>query len=61
MITTLCFTFVSIYTKCQCFKDTGALLVYYVLHVASPRVNEAKYFIISHVACKYTCIKTHQL
>ena len=31
--------------------------VYYVLHVASPRVNEAKHSIISHVACKYTCIK----
>ena len=46
--------------------DTGvpattsyASLVYYVLHVASPPINEAKYFIISHVACKYTCIKTH--
>ena len=34
-----------------------ALLVYYVLHVASPRINEAKHFIILHVACKYTCIK----
>ena len=34
-----------------------ALLVFYVLHVASPRINEANYFIISHVACKYTCIK----
>ena len=31
-----------------------ASLVYYVLHVLSPRINEAKYFIISHVACKYT-------
>ena len=28
-----------------------------VLHVASPRIDEAKYFIISHVACKYTCKK----
>ena len=34
-----------------------ASLVYYVLHVASPQINEAKYFIISRVACKYTCIK----
>ena len=25
--------------------------------MASPRINEAKYFIISHVACKYTCLK----
>ena len=33
-----------------------ALLVYYFLHVASPRINEAK-IIISHVAYKYTCIK----
>ena len=34
-----------------------ALLVYYILHVASPRINKAKYFIISHVACKCTCLK----
>ena len=34
-------------------------LVYYVLHVASPRTNEAKYFIISHVTSKYACIKKH--
>ena len=34
-----------------------ALQVYCVLHVASPRINETKYSIISHVACKYTCIK----
>ena len=27
------------------------------LHVASPRINEAKYFIISHIAFIYTCIK----
>ena len=27
-----------------------ALLVYYVLHVASPGINKTKYFIISHVA-----------
>ena len=25
--------------------------------MASPRIDEAKYFIISHVACKYTCKK----
>ena len=35
------------------------LLVYYVLHVASPRINESDYFIISNVACKYTFIKKH--
>ena len=34
-----------------------ALLVYYVLHVASPEINEAEYFNISHVACKYTYLK----
>ena len=27
------------------------------LHVASPRINEAKHFIISHMPCRYTCIK----
>ena len=27
------------------------------LHVASPRINEARYFIISQIACRYTCIK----
>ena len=32
-------------------------MIYYFLHVASPRINEAKYFIISHIACRYTCIK----
>ena len=25
--------------------------------MASTRINEAKYFIISHVACKYACIE----
>ena len=28
--------------------------------MASPLINKAKYFIISHVACKYTCTKTQQ-
>ena len=32
-------------------------MIYYFLHVASPRINEAKYCIISHIACKHTCIK----
>ena len=27
------------------------------LHVASSRINEAKYFIISHIPCRYACIK----
>ena len=36
-----------------------ASVIYYFLHVASPRSNEAKYFIISHIACCYTCKKTH--
>ena len=36
-----------------------ASVIYYFLHVASPRINEAKYFIISHIACRYTCIKKH--
>ena len=34
-------------------------MIYLFLHVASQRINEAKYFIISHIACRYTCIKTH--
>ena len=34
-------------------------MIYYFLHVVSPRINEAKYFIISHIACRYTCIKKH--
>ena len=25
------------------------------LHVAPPRINEANYFIISQIACRYTC------
>ena len=27
-------------------------------HVESPRINEAKYFIISHIPFRYTCIKS---
>ena len=58
MITTLGFY---LYAKPVFLKTlvttSYALLVYYVLHVAFPRINEAKYFIISHVACKYTYIK----
>ena len=34
-------------------------MIYYFLHVASPWINEAKYFIISHIPCRYTCIKKH--
>ena len=36
-----------------------ASVIYYFLHVASQRFNEAKYFIISHITCRYTCIKIH--
>ena len=58
MVTSL---FVYLYLIPVCLKTLATtsygLLVYYVLHVASPRINEAKYFIISRVACKYTCIK----
>ena len=25
--------------------------------MASPRINEAKHFIVSHIACRYNCIK----
>ena len=34
-----------------------AYVIYYYSHVASQRINEANYFIISHIACRYTCIK----
>ena len=34
-------------------------MVYHVLHLASPQFIVAKYFIISHVAFKYTWIKKH--
>ena len=36
-----------------------ASVAYYFLHMASQRFNEAKYFIISHITCRYTCIKIH--
>ena len=62
MVTKLCFYLYSIQVFLKTLATTSfALLVYYVLHVASPQINEAKYFIISHVACKFTCIKTQQL
>ena len=32
-------------------------LLFFLL-VASPRINEAKYLIIPHIACRYTCIKS---
>ena len=60
MITTLCFY---LYQKPVFLKTLAttsyALLVYYVLYVTFPRINEAKHFIISHVACKNTCLKKH--
>ena len=60
MVTTLCFYLYQIPVFLKTLATNSyALLVYYVLHVASPRINEANYFIISHVACKYTCIKKH--
>ena len=60
MITTLCFYQYPISVFLKTLATTSyALLVYYVLHVASPRINEAKYFVISRVASKYTCIKKH--
>ena len=58
MVSTLCFYLYPIPVFLKTLATTSyALLVYYVLHVASPRINEAKYFIILHVACKYTRIK----
>ena len=58
MVTTL---YVYLYPITVCLKTLAttsyALLVYYVLHVASPRINEANCLINSHVACKYTDIK----
>ena len=61
MITTLCFYLYST----SVFKDTG----YHQLCIAGllcfargVLTNQwSKYFIISRVACKYTCIKTQQL
>ena len=62
MITTLCFFLYPIRMFLKTLATTSlTLLIYYVLHVASPRINDAKYFIISHVACKYACLKTQQL
>ena len=58
MVTTLCFYLYPIQAFLKTLATTSyTLLVYYVLHVASPRINEAKYYIISHVAYTYTCIK----
>ena len=58
MITTLCFYLYPIPVFLKTLATTiNALLVYYVLHVASPAINEANYFIILRVTCKYTCIK----
>ena len=60
MVTTPCLYLYPIPVFLKTLATTSyALLVYYVLHVASPRINEAKYFIILHVARKYTCIKKH--
>ena len=60
MITIFCFYLYPIPVFLKTLATTSyALLVYYVLHVASPQINEAKYFIISHVACKHICIKKH--
>ena len=60
MITALCFYLYPIPVFLKTLATTSyALLVYYVLHMVSPRINEAEYFNISHVACKYTCFKKH--
>ena len=62
MITTLCFYLYPILVFLKTLATSSyALLVFYVLHMAFPRINDATYFIISNVACKYTCIKTQQL
>ena len=62
VVTTLCFYLYPIPVILKALATTNyASLIYYVLHVVSPRINEAKYCIISHVACKYTCIKTQKL
>ena len=60
MLTTLCFYLYPIQVFLKTLATTSyALLVFYVLHVASPGINEANCFIISHVACKYTYLKKH--
>ena len=57
MVTTDCFYLYPIPVFLKTLATTSyTSLVYNVLHVASPRIDEAKYFIISHDACKYTCI-----
>ena len=62
MITTLSFYLYAIPVFLKTLVTTSyALLVYFVLHVESPRINEAKYCINWHVVCKYTCIKTQQI
>ena len=62
MVTTLCSYLYPIPVFLKTLAATSyALLVYYVLHVASPRNNEVKHFIISHAACKFTCIKHSSL
>ena len=53
MTTTLCFYLYPIPVFLKTLATAGLLF----LHVASPRINEANYFIISHVACKFSCIK----
>ena len=35
----------------------ASMIYYNFLHVASAQINEAKYFIISHIAYRYTCMK----
>ena len=61
MITTLCFYLCQIPVFLKTLATTSyALLVYYVLHVASPRTNEAKYFIISHFSC-HVCLNINDL
>ena len=58
MVTTLCFYLYPIPVFLKTLSTTSyVLLVYHVLHVATPRIKEVKYFIIPHAACKYTCIK----
>ena len=60
MVTTLCFYLYPIPVFLKTLATiTYASLFYNVLHVASPNINDTKYSIISHVACKYTCIKKH--
>ena len=55
LVTTLCFYIFLIKTFYRHWP--APLLVYHVWHVASPRIKEANYFIVSHIACSYTCLK----